>query len=212
MRSYSCRWVKILNPKPQQNRTWVGRRRILRVVLAGLVCLVLAGLAFKVFTSRGPVHKGKSLSAGLEEMDGTVKSPESYAAAAEAVREMGTNAIPFLIERLSSRDSLVKQKFITLASKQPLFDLHLTPASDRRYQAVRGFAALGPAAKVAIPALTSLLDDNETALEAALVLSGLGPDASGPLLIASTNASEEVRMIATRALEASRSNAPARSP
>ena len=57
-----------------------------RAALGGLVCLALALLAVKPFAPREPVCKGKRLSAWLTEMDGVVKSPESYAAASAAVQ------------------------------------------------------------------------------------------------------------------------------
>ncbi len=79
-------------------------------ILAGMVFLV-AALIFAATRSREPVYQGKKLSEWLEE--GSSQEEFSYRFSAEtrfAVRQIGTNALPFLLDTLRSQDSQVKLK------------------------------------------------------------------------------------------------------
>lgn len=109
-------------------------------------------------------------------MGGLVSPPESYAAASDAIRQMGTNSIPFLLKRLQLQDSVVKRKLGEWSAKQSMFQFQFTQAAELRYQAIRAFRALGPEARTAIPELAVLLNREDTTEEAALVLSGMGTD------------------------------------
>ncbi len=156
--------------------------------------------------TREPTYQRRPLSSWLEDMGGMVRPPESYAAASEAIRHMGTNAIPFLLKRLQARDSAAKRKVMEWNAKQSTFQFHFTQAAELRYQAIRAFHALEPEVRsAAIPPLAVLLNRDETTEDAAVVLSGMGTAAFVHLSAALTNDSEKVRASATFALKSSQS-------
>lgn len=69
-----------------------------------------------------------------------------------------------------------------------------------RYRALRAFREMGPEASSAIPALTRLLHNDQTALEAATALVAIGPKSGNALTKALESKSPEVRFRAAYAL------------
>lgn len=137
-----------------------------RLIIGG--GLVLAVITLILVASRGPTepaHGGKKLSAWLDEMSAMTFPGECdpNTRPAQAVREIGTNAIPWLLHELSARRGgalkwrlnqlLMRQNII----KDPFLDNHR-----QMRRAVMGFAALGPTAEAAIPSLLKLIEDGET--------------------------------------------------
>jgi HEAT repeat protein len=81
--------------------------------------------------------------------------------AMEAVRQIGTNGIPCLLELLRSKDSVPKLMLEALLRRQSLIKLHFRTASERQDQALAAFHELGSRAKSAIPDLAAMLDEDE---------------------------------------------------
>jgi len=108
------------------------------LVLAGLLVL---GLAIVELGSYEPIAQGKPLSVWLEDLP-FGQPIEGRQRAQEAVREMGTNALPALLARLSSKDLPIKLKLIELLGKQSFLKLHFKTAYDRRLLAHYGLEAL----------------------------------------------------------------------
>ncbi len=107
-----------------------------------------------------PSYRGKSFRHWLDQYYsayGSRAQPSRAAEAEEAIRQMGTNALPSLIEMIRARDSFLKQTVMNLASKQTLIKLNFTAASNLRYQAQAGYQALGPTAKAQDPQLIVIL-------------------------------------------------------
>jgi HEAT repeat protein len=98
--------------------------------------------------------------------------------AQDALRQMGTNVIPALLDRLAFR---------------------IPPANvvlyEVNFQGVRAFITLGPQARSALPKLNALMDSNDEslALHAMLATLGMGPDSMPSLLKGLTNQFAMVR-------------------
>ncbi|HXJ56262.1 MAG TPA: hypothetical protein VNU68_06320 [Verrucomicrobiae bacterium] len=90
------------------------RDRILGVC-GGLAALVV-GTVLCVSHQSEPLCKGKPLSSWL----GDLRSSRTQTAAVQAICQMGTNAVPFLVRELQATDSGLKSKILRLAQKQHL--------------------------------------------------------------------------------------------
>jgi HEAT repeat protein len=128
-----------------------------------------------------PSHGGKPLGAWLKMHDREGRFSED---AKSALQEMGTNAIPALLKRLSYRE--------------PPFNLspsRVNPEARMNMDAVGGLILLGEQAKPAIPQLESLMDaqDRDTPLHAMIAASGTGADAIPCFVKGLTNQSATVR-------------------
>jgi hypothetical protein len=75
----------------------------------------------------------------------------------EAVRQIGTNAIPFLLKRLQAKDSAFKLWFMRLTVKHNFLNIPLTLAPVKWVQGLGGIKALSlEDAKTCMPQLTEL--------------------------------------------------------
>src|SRR5258705_1168486 len=84
------------------------------------------------------------------------KQIETQMRASEAVRGMGSNALPALARIVRHQDSALSRKLLALAGKQSVLKLKLFSADQRRYQAYAALNELGP---VGEPAWTKFLLD-----------------------------------------------------
>jgi hypothetical protein len=177
-------------------------------ILAGLLTLpLIAWVCFLVCRdSRRPVYHGKPLALWLQTYTSSARGSREWNEADEAVRHIGTNAIPVLLHLIHAKDSTLKLRLAALAKKQRLIKIHFVPAAARNVQASRAFIVLGDSAKGAVPALVRMYDENVTdesrsAIEDALAW--IGP-ASKPaislLMRGATNATPRVRADAYWAL------------
>src|SRR6185503_6855480 len=94
------------------------------VVLGGLCWVVLRGPT----KPPEPVYQGKRLSEWLDVLGALPHSNAERAsreAAATALRQMGTNAIPSLLWMARARDSELRRRFIDLAGKQKLVKIKM---------------------------------------------------------------------------------------
>lgn len=113
-------------------------------------------VASRVLNTDEPSHGGRSLSSWLEEFDRTPWGTNTEAAL--AVRAMGTNTIPFLVEDLMGRDpkwrSEARRHLWT--TRRELYWMRESPAQRARTRASHALRALGPDAK---PALAILIEE-----------------------------------------------------
>jgi hypothetical protein len=154
--------------KPQKRRL---------IIASGLI---LALLAVIVVISRGPpepVHGGKKLSAWLDELSAMTfpRECDPDTKAAQAVRAIGTNALPWLLHELRAEGSTLKWRANQLLGRQTFIKFRFADAHTRLRRACMGFAALGPIAEPAIPALLELVEDKPGYVPAALAY--IGPPA-----------------------------------
>lgn len=105
---------------------------------------------------REPVYQGKRLR---EWIDGTDEgSDEQIKAAQEAVRHIGTNALPALIQMIDSEDSWPKRKVMQLAQKQSFLKPPIASGRIDQWRAVSAFHVLGAEGKPASSGLLKLVE------------------------------------------------------
>jgi HEAT repeats len=151
-----------------------------------------------------PVYEGKRLSEWL-----TFGRSGYFAPGAEdAIRHIGTNALPTLLQMLRANDSRLKLQFVALAQKQHFVRLHYVPAAQINWEAMSAFRVLGPTAGGAVPGLIKILDEKVSDGSQWSVIDSLGwigPAASpaAPSLlrtVGDTNARPDARVNAAWAL------------
>lgn len=167
-------------------------RRLGPTLVAAVIALLLVTIVFRAAGPGEPSYQGRSLSSWLTEYDKF--NDVAYAHASppqpwphDAVRHMGTNAIPWLLKSLTQRDSRFKMAVMRLVKLQSVFKLHITPARVRQERVAAAFETLGPMAEPAIPALIELLADPDARRGALSSLSNIGQACVPPVVRALTN-------------------------
>ena len=151
--------------------------------------IFIAGVVIIAFRHAEPAYQGKRLSEWLRDFDnGWDFDPDVPAVV--AVRQMGTNALPTLLEMIKHRDSSFKQFLMKLSGKQAIIHFNFQPADRLHMRAAIGIYALGPNAKSAVPDLIALARNpspNPGLLMAVSALAGIGPEAKDavPVLVKS---------------------------
>jgi HEAT repeat protein len=159
-------------------------REVSRMAQEFITKLYRAGRPDELLTPNEPSYRSKGLGEWLKQ---TSKADGGFTKDAEdALRQMGTNAIPALLERLAYR--------------QPPYNLK---AYDVNIEAVRAFITMGEVAKPALPKLEGLMDsdDEDLALHAMIATCGMGADSIGCLIQGLTNRHDIVRAEAAHFLE-----------
>ena len=178
-------------------------------LLVGLAMLLLGLVCYRVFRLPEPVYQGKALGVWLQTYDpasGPGRGSPAWKQTDDALRHIGTNAIPLLLRMLRARDSGLKLTLVAWAQKQPFIKIHFVPAATRNIEASRAFIVLGNTAKAAVPDLIKACEDTRSvdawsAIEDAFAW--IGPDARPalPLLLrGATNSNNRVRANALWAL------------
>ena len=187
-------------------------RKRLRIVFAILFVAVLGLLVRQMLQPHkpsDPVYQGRPLRVWLRGFtdDKIMNSDQDRDKIYEAVRLIGTNAIPTLLQMLRARDSALKLKLIALARKQRFVQFQHTPsAAELNVEAGLGFQALRANGKDAVPSLIQIYEQNPfPTVQHAIVmaLGSIGPGARKaiPLLItATTNSDSALRNNAVFAL------------
>jgi HEAT repeat protein len=95
------------------------------------------------------------------------------------LREIGTNALPYLLKLAGRKDSALKQRFISIYGRQSWLKLPVHDAQFYHVEATCGFAALREIAKPAAPALIRLLKEEDFHIRAIAAndLAMIGPEA-----------------------------------
>jgi HEAT repeat protein len=171
-----------------------------RITILSVVALAvtLVGLAWFCLGFHEPAYQGKTLRVWMSAWHKNLLANQGSPGRAErdqaqaAIKSIGADALPMLLRMAGAKDSVLKKRLIALASKQSIIRFHLQPADDYHATATRGFSALGPDAKPAVPALIGLLRDKDPQVRAsaAQCLSLIGPEAANavPDLIRTLNA------------------------
>jgi hypothetical protein len=131
--------------------------------------IVVIGMARNAVSQTEPVYDGKALSAWMGDFD-PKKPYEVRDTATNALKQRGTNALPFLVAEV--------RKVEELYHKNPT-NFYKTPASLNRFYGIRSaFTALGSVAKPAIPDLENELNNGKYHALAAELLEKIDPDAA----------------------------------
>src|ERR1044071_8344091 len=99
---------------------------------------------FLAFRSPQPSYGGRNLTEWLVRLE--AKGEEDQEAVL-AVRQIGTNAIPFLMKMMRSEDSRLKRHLIGMLQMQRIIKFRIMDEARRHMQGAMGFAALGPIAQ-----------------------------------------------------------------
>jgi HEAT repeat protein len=176
----------------------VSRKKIAWSGFVILVAILVCIFCFKPPARKEPVYQGKTLTQWLKQLDdGEVYGISSGSLptfsraqieAAEAIRAIGTNALPLLLKDIHASPSeralgiRIHRGWSSINRRlfRGLIDFDEVTSEDRvRWRAAQGLSALGPLAKPAVPELRRLLFTNyfhSSIKEAAYALAGIGPD------------------------------------
>jgi HEAT repeat protein len=140
------------------------------------VVVIVGGLAWLALSARQPepVYDGWPLRAWLKGFDAAHGSAE-YTASENALRQMGTNALPALISYLRRKDPPFHRQWISLKAKLRLLHGEVDSAVFWHRRAGQACGALGDAAEPAFPALMEAMNDPRAAHDVGNGLSRLMP-------------------------------------
>src|SRR5580765_1161607 len=131
-------------------------RRLKVILPAGLGVLLLSWLGHSIFSQRETSYNGKWLSDWAQQFGANNWSTNRGAAeeAKIAIQHIGTNGIPFFLDCMRKRDSILKAKLRKTIPRKWHDKLHLQDHSgDLRRVGAHGIAALGTNAALALPSL-----------------------------------------------------------
>ncbi len=132
------------------------------LIVAGLfLAAFVCGIVWKTTSSKEPVYGGKRLTVWLDELcvlDYT-KRRDSTNPEVQAIRAIGTNAIPWLLKEFRySKSAAWSWRINEILNKQNLIKYRI-PIVDRLKRGAWGFGALGELGESAIPKLMTLVED-----------------------------------------------------
>ncbi len=149
-------------------------RKKWRVGLVAVLGLAAIGALLYASRTQEPSFQGRKLGEWLADIANTRDDREAEPAS-NAVRQIGTNAIPYLLGMMRAEDSKLKETFNTLLAKAHINRIRIPNASDKHSRAFLGFWALGPQASSAIPELKALMSNPKIVFTAARALVEIGP-------------------------------------
>jgi hypothetical protein len=94
-------------------------RNRVRIPLAVMLATIAGLIVWQVLREREPVYQGKGLRVWLKEARQEKRQAIQQGKAEAAVRQIGTNAIPTLLDMLRKRDSLLAGKSLNLLKRHP---------------------------------------------------------------------------------------------
>ena len=160
------------------------KRRFIAFVSV-VICLVI-GISVIIRRSQETIsHRGQTLKAW------SIQASQGDSNAVAILKELGTNSIPELIQLLKTKDSFFRKQTWTHLPRLPVWlrqniarSFPPPQAELVRESAARALGRLGPDAKIAIPALSLALRDNQGRVrwDAATALSLSGKDAVPALI------------------------------
>ena len=110
-------------------------RKRIHVTLTILLMILASVIGWQELHLREPVYQGRRLSVWLEILH-REKLAHLDDRAEQAIRHIGTNALPVLIERLRAHDTPLKQLIMKWAQKQAFVHFHFNSADERRPEAI----------------------------------------------------------------------------
>ncbi|TAL04539.1 MAG: tetratricopeptide repeat protein [Verrucomicrobia bacterium] len=137
-----------------------GRRKTL-VVVAFLFAAVVAGLFWLLSPPKEPSYNGQPLSYWLTRnrevgFAGADTNDPMAIECREAIRHIGTNAIPVLLPMLRADDSAFRSKLVNLIESQHFINFDFSQAEEQNSKARDGFFCLGDLATNCVPELVDI--------------------------------------------------------
>src|SRR5690348_12117418 len=126
-------------------------KKMCKVAFAALIATLLGGFAWLVFRHREPVYQGKPLRQWLEVVATESGGPEAQEQAQEAIKKIGTNAVPTLVRMMQAKDSPLELKLADWANTLLRINFSPRPAIEVHMVALYGFHLLKSDGKPAIP-------------------------------------------------------------
>jgi hypothetical protein len=177
-------------------------KRWTKITLIALAAAAIFGAIFYASMAE-PYTRGRSLSFWLE-AGATFDNPEEPEFTREeteaALREIGTRAIPFLLDRMRATDPRWKQPLDDLIRKQSHFSVEFKWAHDKQNEAAYGFSILGTNARSAGPELEKLFREASIPRFPACALGYLGTSSLPALHAAMTNDDVDIRYAAVHGI------------
>ena len=160
-----------------------------------VLAFLLAAAVVAIFYVTEPAYGGRTVVEWLDELQNP--DTNAQAAAQQAIRQLGRQAVPAIIDLLEARDGWLKTKCLELESRQSFFEFPFHLAAEQRSEAFEACRLLGPAAEDALPALVELAEIEPSAIP---VMAGLGRGSIYCLLRALDNPKRSIRLNAIDAL------------
>ena len=157
------------------------RSRWVWIIAAVLAILLLVAFFTALVGPKVPVYQGRDLYAWIDALQKARQSygdPESWRkieAANNAIRGIGTNALPFVMADIWAGVTIKVRVVNWLAPRATLLKLQPIKVEDRWRRAISGLEVLGPIAKNCLPELIALTQKRVGYTEDALM--AVGPDA-----------------------------------
>ena len=148
-----------------------------------ILAVVVSVIALQA-SRRGPKYKGQSVDAWLESYNTpqSLNWPRRDSPADEAIRELGTNCFPAIVQRLRVRDSKAMRQVVRIvnALRSPI-ELKSQVLAHR--EALGALGALGMTAIPVVPQLADAVEsmDPSSAVFAGFWLESLGSDAEAAI-------------------------------
>jgi len=178
----------------------------MKVRYQNLVTAIFCLLAVQLMQAAEPSYKGQMLSSYLLDLIGQ-SHDEIRNQDIEAIRRIGTNGIPTLIDLLSVKEKNIKKILSKLDDKNLNYYYNFFNDKEDGLGGVRGlgvdgFAILGTNAESAVPQIAKIFDDcdNETIFSAGRALSKVGPIGFSILTNAINSTNAGVRDVVIRAV------------
>jgi len=177
------------------HRGWAMRKRRVYLVVIGVAAFAFGLLVvFRTEREREPEYQGRPLSYWIS-FEIPVTNPPYLDERVAAIRQMGTNAFPFLLKWLRDEIPAWKRKFYAVIDpnlKHANSFWQLNDHKKIRLMLSSGYVlrALGPESRTALQGLSEIVNDPSayaSAVEAMTVLASLGKDWLPPLLGVLTN-------------------------
>jgi HEAT repeat protein len=157
-------------------------RRQIRTVVTALF------LASHCYSAEQPAFEGRPIESWLNDLmrEPAAARPDVYERATNALHQIGSNALPFLVAELRLKEEDLVTGELSL--------------DQRRARLRIAFRVLGSHARPILPTIVKELHTGPNPFEAAFALASVGPDGFPPLVQALTNQSFDVRASAVQAI------------
>src|SRR6266404_522741 len=105
-------------------------RKGLQIALVVFLVAIASLVMWQVFHNREPAYQGKRLTVWIDEFAKSWLFPDARGEAQAAIREIGTNALPLLLQWTAAQDSVLKKKVMVLVARQRLFKISMPSEDD----------------------------------------------------------------------------------